>query len=117
MVAHLVFVRFPDAVSDNATFHGKFRGCSVVVTADYAAFRRTQDISQCISQQWRGTPTPRIVPDYIAWMHTVMCEIAQRVNERIFYAYAAGGAGGAKYFYYHPDGTYEEDDPLDDEEI
>jgi len=48
------------------------------------------------------------MPEYIAWMHTVMSTLAQRLGRVINYCYPSKVPGEDPVFYmYKPDGSYQ----------
>lgn len=92
-------------MSNSETFSCKFKGGpSVTVRFDIEALERGKDIKDVAEFQWSGTPSRKIIPDYVRWMHTVMSQIAKRTGKRILYAYPGGSEGMA--YVYEPDGTF-----------
>jgi hypothetical protein len=98
-------------MSDKATFHAAFEGASVTIQVDYARFKKGSNVAEILKAEWEGKPSPKIVPQYVSWMHTVMCQVAQRVHQEIFYAYPPAGGLSPQYFIYHADGKYESVQP------
>jgi hypothetical protein len=92
---------------DKATFHAAFEGAAVTATIDYARFKQGAQVADIIQTQWEGQPTPKIFPQYKAWMHTVMSQVAKRVNQQVFYTYLPAQGDRLQHFLYRPDGTYE----------
>ena len=98
-------------MSDETTFHAGFEGASVTIKLDYAAFQKRKNIADVLNAKWDGQPTPKIFPQYISWMHTVMAQVAQRINEDVCYAYPPSPGGRPQFYIYHRDGTYERFQP------
>jgi hypothetical protein len=96
-------------MSDEATFYAAFDGASVTIKIDYAVFKKAPSGAHWLRAQWEGRRSSKIIPQYVAWMHTVMCEVAQRVNEKICYGYEPARPGFPPLvFVYYPDGHYEQ---------
>jgi hypothetical protein len=99
-------------MSNEATFHAAFEGASVTIKIDYDAFHKAPGGMEWLKAKWEGQRTMKIVPQYIAWMHTVMCQVAQRVNQKIGYGYEPPRPGlPPLVFVYYPDGHYEQVQP------
>jgi|GEM_PF-6647530 len=100
-------------MSNDATFHAAFEeGVSVTVKIDYTAFQKSPRGVNWLQAEWEGRPSPKIIPQYVEWMHTVMCQVANRVNDKIWYGYEPPAPGlQPLIFVYYPDGSYEQKKP------
>lgn len=85
-------------------------GHSVSITVDMVAFQTAQNIGQCLHMEWEGSKDRRleVASEYVAWMHTVMCQVASEVQKSFFYAYRLTDTTVCMAFLYKPDGTFEE---------
>ena len=99
-------------MSDIATFHAAFEKASVTIKVDYSRFQNGGHVTDILDIQWSNSPAPEVIPQYINWMHTVMSEVAQSINDKIFYAYPAAPGGQNQYFTYFADGSYESFAPV-----
>jgi hypothetical protein len=83
------------------TFDG---GVSVAVHVNYAAL----DGPDWIRTTWEGNPGAQVIPPFMAWMHTVLCAVAQQAARKVYYTYEPPARSvPALTFVYHPDGRYE----------
>lgn len=100
---------------DKETFQAAFGGgASVTVQVDYTALQKaigTTSQLNWIEAKWTGQPTPETIPQYVAWMHTVMSQVAKRVQQDIMYGYPGRTLNQPRYFVYRADGSYEEVHP------
>lgn len=84
---------------------------SVTVRIDYEAFKLPPPRLSWLKTEWVGAPTKEIIPIYMEWMHTVICEVAQRINDKICYGYSTPAGQTPLVFVYYPDGNYETFNP------
>ena len=71
-----------------------------------------EHLSRALDEQVSSIPPPpvkkELMPEYIAWMHTVMSTLAQRLGRVINYCYPSKVPGEDPVFYmYKPDGSYQ----------
>jgi hypothetical protein len=96
---------------DKATFYGAFDGnVSVTLTIDYEVFQKTPQLNW-MNAEWVGEPGQLALSQWRSWMHTVMSQVAQRVNQQVLLALGAPGAPittRTPVFRYHPDGRTEQ---------
>ena len=96
-------------MADQETFCAAFPGgISVAIKIDFTILKKSGGSVNCFDTKWEGQPTPQIIPQYIAWMHTVMSGVAKRVNKPIGYVYPGTRSLKSQNFIYFPDGRYEE---------
>ena len=79
----------------------------MTVRVKYSSLEKGKGINEVLTFEWDGKPTAKILPQYIAWMHTVLSQVAQRINKKILYAFPATDGRRFQYFGYHPDGRHE----------
>jgi len=93
----------------------------VHVTFDMDAHKRGENPGNQPSVLYEGRPTEKLLPAYKEWMHSVLCEIAQRIDKKILYLLPITlkpnrntPAGNAEAWVHYPDGKYERaNNPLD----
>jgi hypothetical protein len=56
--------------------------------------------------EWETKPSPKVIPEYIRWMHTIMSQVAKRTNQRILYIYPSSKGSGMESYSYEKDGSY-----------
>lgn len=95
-------------------FRSRFVDFLVYVTFDMDAYRRGEIPSNQPTVLCDGKPTDVILPAYKAWMHSVMSEIAKRIDEEIVYSLPITlepnrntPASNSEVWIYYPDGNYE----------
>ena len=96
-------------------FRGRFAGKFLVyVTFDIDAYNRGEIAGNQPTVLYQGEPTDELLSAYKSWMHSVLSEIAQRINEKIVYLLPITlkpdrntPAANAEPWVYYPDGKYE----------
>lgn len=95
-------------MKDRATFHCAFsKGVSVTVNVDYDRLLNPTGAAEILEFTWHGRASHQIFPQYVAWMHGFMGQVAKHINKTILHAYMPAGNLCALFFRYHPDGTYQ----------
>jgi hypothetical protein len=73
------------------------------------AVKQRKALDEGLDVTWPGRkPHPRVIPEYVAWMHTVMQQTARRINAEILRVYPTNDARQMICFAYHPNGTFDE---------